>query len=1013
MSHSIRKVINMALVAVTIWVLICLEAPRNCEAAEAAEVPSLDMVRAWNHSGRSAEAEQGARAILAEIERSTVIDSLAMAETLGELAVALRRGGKAGQPESEEVCRRAVSIMERTVGPRDVRYAASLYQFGMLWFSRKEFGRALPLLEQSREIRLDARGSDHNDVALSLLAIGAAQLELGRASIAAATIEQAVSIQAKSLGPDDPDRLRGLNALGSVLYRLGRFSKSILVYEECIRILDGAPQANPPLLGEALHNLGCLQSETGNSKDGEATLRRALSVRSASLGADHVLVASTRVALGEVLYDQGDYVSAKKQYTAALEIQRQAEAAPSERGWTLMKLGWASLVVGERRTARAAFVEAESLQVTQWGPDHPSLWLTLIGRAEADAMEKRTRSAREYFERAIRNLEQAYGPYYLDLGPTRERYAHFLLETGDSAAALDCSLIGADVNRQQLRLAARGLAERQALAYSATLRAQPDVAIAVLAGPEFRSNPRAVERVWDSLLRSRALVLDEIASRHHEILELHRDDPAFERLRRSREELASLLVRGASHGDDYRTQLDRVRAEVDHAERMVAAISPSFREEAARTLVGWPEILAAIPSGSALVSFVKYGTGRERSYLALVLGSDRTVSAHPLGSADRLEERVQQWRRSILQTRDVAVSRNVRAPYWEAGMRVREILWDPIASRIRGADRVFLVPEGSLHLVNFAALPSGPSSFQIEKGPVLHLLSAERELVTLPRRSPGSGMLAIGGPAFQSTMPLAKTGSGGVSRGSTDCQDFSSFEFEPLPASEREIHDLAALWGSRSTSVVLTGKEATEGALKRLSPGKEIVHIASHGFFLRNGCGYEAPGTRDRGIGGVVRKPPRARPQVGNNKVGDNPLLLSGVALAGANGRNQATSGDDDGILTAEEIASLDLSRVSWVVLSACDTGLGEIQSGEGVLGLRRAFQIAGAGTLVMSLWSVEDHATREWMGALYRNRLQHHMPASTAVWEASRSVLRDRRAHGHSTHPFYWAGFVAAGDWN
>ena len=143
-----------------------------------------------------------------------------------------------------------------------------------------------------------------------------------------------------------------------------------------------------------------------------------------------------------------------------------------------------------------------------------------------------------------------------------------------------------------------------------------------------------------------------------------------------------------------------------------------------------------------------------------------------------------------------------------------------------------------------------------------------------------------------------------------------------------------------------------------------------------------------------------------------NPLLLSGLALAGANRRARAAPGEEDGVLTAEEVSALDLEGVEWAVLSACDTGLGTVTAGEGVLGLRRAFQAAGARTVIMSLWSVEDGATRQWMEALYSGRIRRQLDTADAVKQASLTVLRQRRANGQTTNPFYWAGFVAAGDW-
>jgi CHAT domain-containing protein len=144
----------------------------------------------------------------------------------------------------------------------------------------------------------------------------------------------------------------------------------------------------------------------------------------------------------------------------------------------------------------------------------------------------------------------------------------------------------------------------------------------------------------------------------------------------------------------------------------------------------------------------------------------------------------------------------------------------------------------------------------------------------------------------------------------------------------------------------------------------------------------------------------------------ENPLLLSGLALAGANRRAAAGADEDDGILTAEEIAALDLSSVEWAVLSACDTGSGDVESLEGVLGLQRAFRIAGARTVVMSLWPVDDRATRRFMEKLYGLRMREGADVGTAMQGAMRAVLVERRRKGLSTDPFHWAGFVATGAW-
>ncbi len=202
---------------------------------------------------------------------------------------------------------------------------------------------------------------------------------------------------------------------------------------------------------------------------------------------------------------------------------------------------------------------------------------------------------------------------------------------------------------------------------------------------------------------------------------------------------------------------------------------------------------------------------------------------------------------------------------------------------------------------------------------------------------------------------------------------------------------------------VLSGRAAGKAAVTRAFAGRRVVHLATHGFFLGGPCAPASPVTR--GVGGLA---PASRPLLPD----ENPLLFSGLAFAGANRRSAAGPGQGESILTAEEVASVNLQGTEWAVLSACDTGLGEIRAGEGVFGLRRAFQIAGARTIIMSLWSVEDQSARAWMRALYEGRFQRRLSSADAVHDASLRMVQGRRARGESTHPFYWAAFVAAGDW-
>lgn len=236
--------------------------------------------------------------------------------------------------------------------------------------------------------------------------------------------------------------------------------------------------------------------------------------------------------------------------------------------------------------------------------------------------------------------------------------------------------------------------------------------------------------------------------------------------------------------------------------------------------------------------------------------------------------------------------------------------------------------------------------------------------------------------------------------------------FEPLPGSASEAEEISRLWKQRSERVTdrneavvhLSGSAASERAFKRQASGKRIVHLATHGFFLDGDC--SSPVRWSRGVGGL------SSPEPGRFEAAldENPLLYSGLAFAGANQRESVGPEEEDGILTAQELASVDLSGVELAVLSACDTGAGKIESGEGVLGLGRALHIAGVRTTIMSLWPADDLAAREVMTAFYERYLFRGDPVASALRDATLAVLKRRRDEHRNAHPFFWAGWVVVG---
>jgi CHAT domain-containing protein len=224
--------------------------------------------------------------------------------------------------------------------------------------------------------------------------------------------------------------------------------------------------------------------------------------------------------------------------------------------------------------------------------------------------------------------------------------------------------------------------------------------------------------------------------------------------------------------------------------------------------------------------------------------------------------------------------------------------------------------------------------------------------------------------------------------------DFTQLFYPPLSGTAREASALATLIPDAR---VWTDRQATEAALKSVNR-PSILHIATHGFFLAD---RNRPVTSSGGRQLILENAQASRGSLKN----ENPMLRSGLILAGV---NQNSSGaNEDGVLTASEAAGLNLFGTKLVVLSACETGIGEVHNGDSVYGLRRALVLAGSESQVMSLWKVSDEGTQELMVGYY-TRLQRGQGRTEALRQVQLEMIRDEKRK----HPFYWASFIQSGAW-
>ncbi|TVQ16070.1 MAG: CHAT domain-containing protein, partial [Leptolyngbya sp. DLM2.Bin15] len=443
------------------------------------------------------------------------------------------------------------------------------------------------------------------------------------------------------------------------------------------------------------------------------------------------------------------------------------------------------------------------------------------------------------------------------------------------------------------------------------------------------------------------------------------------------------------------------RAEV--LQNQLARASAVFRTETQPVTL--EAVQQQIPADGALVELVRYepfdpsgaGTLGAPRYAAYVLFPSGEIRSVDLGDAAAMDAQIFTFLDAL---------RDPRSNIQPIARALDAQLMQPIRALTGDATHLLLSPDAALNLIPFAALMDESNSYLLERYTFTYLTSG-RDLLRMNRGlEPGQGPVIVANPDYGAT-ELAAASRGTPSQGNAVLSaqrstDFSSLSaFGSLPGTETEA---AAILPLLPNATLWDGNEATEAVIKQVQ-APSILHLATHGFFLQDQDCLAVPGdTRTASIDVISTMQTDCVPTPRNM---ENPLLRSGLVFAGVNQRASFADDDDDGVLTAQEVTRMHLFGTQLVVLSACETGLGNVVNGDGVYGLRRAFVLAGAESQLMSLWKVDDLGTSDLMQGYYE-RLMDGAGRSQAL----RDIQLELQSTGAYGHPYYWAGFIASGNW-
>jgi CHAT domain-containing protein len=844
----------------------------------------------------------------------------------------------------------------------DSHYEATRFQ------REGKYLEARPLWRRAVEIRERVLGPEHLHMAQSLGHLANNYRLTGDYASGEPLRQRALRIKEKALGPEHPAVAEEIHALAVGYYEKGDLLKSEEMFHKAAAILAKAGETESITIATTYEYLGNIRYDHGDYDRAEGHYQRALGIFEQLLGPDQFHFRYLFVRRGRAAYDGGDYANAEAMFGRALAMTEKT-FGPANIQLTphLINLAMLYSTTGEYAKAEACYQRA--LSVHGEGLNDPSLQEIFFGLARLYAAQGRTSEAVE-FQRRASELQESFIAFNLTVGSEREKLA-FLDQF--------------------------------------SWRSSRTVTLHTSLAPH---DPMARELAVTTILRHKGRVQDAMSANLAALrLRSTTEDRALlDQLNETTTRLANLVLSAPQNTAPAGRQ-QQIQALGEQREKLEAEIS---RRSAGVYQPSQPATLAAVqravPDGAALIEFALYhpfdpkapdnrAAYGEPHYVAYVVHGHGEVRWTALGAAKTIDDAVGAWRRALSDPRRSDVKRLARS--------VDAAILAPVRALLGETTQLLVSPDGALNLVPFEALVDERGRYLIERYSVRYLTSGRDLLRLQVARTSKHAPIVFADPLFgepaltaiaKSTATFSPRAASGDTRPGkatrqkvTAGSESSSLYFAPLTGTAQEAQSIKSLFAEAK---ILTGAQATESALKQVAAPR-VLHIATHGFFLTDAPASSASSSKASGA---------STRAMGARAKTTNPLLRSGLALAGANLRGSA---NDDGILTALEASGLNLWGTKLVTLSACDTAVGEVKNGEGVYGLRRAFVLAGTETLLMSLWPVSDYMTRELMVAYYKGLKQGQGRGA-----ALRQVQLDLLKRKGRDHPFYWASFIQSGEW-
>lgn len=893
--------------------------------------------------------------------------------------------------QAEILYKKVLEIRRETLGENNPDYALSLSNLACLYDDEGKYSLAEPLHLQSLEIRKSIFGEKSSEYLISLNNLANCYLFQGKYNYAEPLFLNVLNIRKENLGENNLDYALSLNNLAVLYVNQGKYSQAEPLYKKALEIRKEVLGEKHPDYATSLNNLANLYDKQGKYSIAEPLYKEALEIRKEVLGKKHSDYADSLNNLAGLYQEQGKYLQAEPLYKQALEIRKEVLGEKhTDYATSLGLLG--GLYRDQKKYYEAEPYVLKALQIKKesLGEKHPDYLISLFDLGLLYELQDKHIQSEPLFLKTLILRKEILGVNHPNYISNLFVLAHLyrIMELNDKSSIYYELFINA--NKKRILEDIYGLSEKELMNFIDLNKSMLFSPISFLKDfpsiyPTINTSCFESELLIKNLaLRNQQLIKKVIQNNTNKILLNKYQQYIFNKRQISKIQELPLDLRPAN--------LSKIKTETEILEIDLMKESIQFSEYKKIISLNFNNLKEELKNDEAIVYSVSFNYYKKSNdYAVFIIKRDfKAPKFIPLFEEKQLE---------FLLARNKSQQDSTRIDKQYQDKAISDLFFKPLEKELKDISTVYLSASGLGHQIDFAALPINNNQTLGEKFK-LHILSSPAEIMDYKAKGLDNKnnleLLLYGGIDYDKTNSVAKAGTD-IAENNETLKELQTrrgiSEFGYLAGSKKEVMAIQGKGSQNGFKTILfDDRDATEESIKQLDGRTSpfVLHLATHGFFFPD-PEQETPAafnleTEKRKI----------------YKASNDPMMRSGLVFAGANknwSKPTENTTTEDGILTASEISNLDLSACQLVVLSACETGLGEVKGSEGVFGLQRAFKMAGVKNIIMSLWKVPDAQTAELFEIFYSECF-----AGKTIHEAFQATQSKMKA---KYSPYYWAGFV------